>query len=238
MDTKSLHTLEYHKVLNLLAGYTSFSAGEELARKLQPTTDQILAEQWQKETAEALLLLDTHTNITIGGARDVRRPAENSKRGFTLLAEDLLNIRSTLVAARTLKRQLIKVADAFPYLAAIAELVEEVPGLVDAISSTIDERGEVLDSASPKLGRIRAGFARRTRPYPRQAPAPAQLQPKPMAAGTDHHDAKRPLRRARQAPTPKAASRASCTTRAAAAPRCGWSPSPRSSSTTSTAACK
>ena len=156
MDTKSLHTLEYHKVLNILAGYTSFSAGEELARKLQPTTDQILAEQWQTETAEALLLLDTHTNITIGGARDVRRPADNSLRGFTLPAEDLLDIRSTLVASRTLKRQLLKVEDEFPYLAAIAELVEEVPGLVDAISSTIDERGEVLDSASSKLAKIRA----------------------------------------------------------------------------------
>ncbi|MCA9899839.1 MAG: hypothetical protein KC433_16730, partial [Anaerolineales bacterium] len=156
MDTKSLHTLEYHKVRNILAGYTSFSAGEELACKLQPTTDQILAEQWQKETAEALLLLDTHTNITIGGARDVRRPAENSKRGFTLPAEDLLDIRSTLTASRTLKRQLLKVADEFPYLAAIAELVEEVPGLVDAIGSTIDERGEVLDSASSKLAKIRA----------------------------------------------------------------------------------
>ncbi|MFZ1399043.1 MAG: Smr/MutS family protein [Candidatus Promineifilaceae bacterium] len=156
MDTKSLHTLEYHKVRNILAGYTSFSGGEELARKLQPTTDQILAEQWQKETAEALLLLDTHTNITIGGARDVRRPADNSKRGFTLPAEDLLDIRSTLAASRTLKRQLLKVAEEFPYLAAIAELVEEVPGLVDAISSTIDERGEVLDSASSKLAKIRA----------------------------------------------------------------------------------
>jgi DNA mismatch repair protein MutS2 len=156
MDTKSLHTLEYHKVLNILAGYTSFSAGEELARKLQPTTDQILAEQWQTETAESLLLLDTHTNITIGGARDVRRSADNSKRGFTLPAEDLLDIRSTLVASRTLKRQLIKVAEEFPYLAAIAELIEECPGLVDSISSTIDERGEVLDSASAKLGKIRS----------------------------------------------------------------------------------
>ncbi|WP_420641818.1 endonuclease MutS2 [Candidatus Leptofilum sp.] len=156
MDTKSLHTLEYHKVLNILAGYTSFSAGEELARKLQPTTDQILAEQWQQETAEALLLLDTHTNITIGGARDVRRPAENSTRGFTLPAEDLLDIRSTLIAARTLKRQLLKVEDEFSTLAVIAELVEEAPGLVDAISSTIDEKGEVLDSASSKLGKIRS----------------------------------------------------------------------------------
>ncbi len=156
MDTKSLHTLEYHKVLNILASYTSFSAGEELARKLQPTTDQILAEQWQTETAEALLLLDNHTNITIGGARDVRRAADNATRGFTLPAEDLLGIRGTLIAARTLKRQLIKVAEEFPYLAAIAELVEEVPGLVDSISSTIDERGEVLDSASSKLAKIRS----------------------------------------------------------------------------------
>ncbi len=156
MDTKSLHTLEYQKVLNILAGYTSFSAGEELAQKLQPTTDQILAEQWQTETAEALLLLDTHTNITIGGARDVRRQADNATRGFTIPAEDLLDIRSTLIAARTLQRQLIKVADEFPYLAAIAELIEECPGLVDAISSTIDERGEVLDSASSKLAKIRS----------------------------------------------------------------------------------
>jgi DNA mismatch repair protein MutS2 len=156
MDTKSLRTLEYHKVLDILASYTSFSAGEALARKLQPTTDPFLAEQWQRETAESLLLQDTHPNITIGGARDVRRAADNAQHGFTLPAETLLDIRSTLAAARTLKRKLIKVADEFPTLAAIAELVEECPGLVDSISSTIDERGDVLDSASSKLAKIRS----------------------------------------------------------------------------------
>jgi DNA mismatch repair protein MutS2 len=34
-------------------------------------------------------------------------------------------------------------------------LVEECPGLVSSISSTIDDRGEVLDSASPELAKIR-----------------------------------------------------------------------------------
>jgi DNA mismatch repair protein MutS2 len=155
MDTKSLHTLEYHKVLNLLAGYTSFSAGEELARKLQPTTDQILAEQWQKETAEALLLLDTHTNITIGGARDVRRAADNALRGFTLPAEDFMAIQATIVAARNLRRQLLRLEERVPHLAAIAMLIEECRGLVSAITSTIDERGDVLDSASPRLAKLR-----------------------------------------------------------------------------------
>ncbi|HFE67133.1 MAG TPA: endonuclease MutS2 [Chloroflexi bacterium] len=156
MDGKSLHTLEFDKILNILAGYASFSAGEELARSLQPTTDPWEAEQWQTETAEARLLLDTHTSVTIGGTKDVRPACDNADRGFTLPAEDLLDIRSTIIAARNLKRVLLKAADEFPRLAAIAELIEECPGLVTAVSQTIDDRGEVLDSASPKLAKIRS----------------------------------------------------------------------------------
>ncbi|KAA3663687.1 MAG: endonuclease MutS2, partial [Chloroflexi bacterium] len=155
MDNKSLHTLEYNKVLKILAGYTSFSAGTDLAFNLHPTTDQIEAEMWQTETREAMLLLDTHTNITIGGSRDVRRAVDNAERGFTLPADDLLEVRDTIVAARNLKRQLIKAQDDFPHLAATAELIEECRGLVSSISQTIDERGEVLDSASTKLAKLR-----------------------------------------------------------------------------------
>lgn len=156
MDTKSLHTLEYDKILHILAGYTSFSAGQELALALHPTTDLREAEQWQEETSEARLLLDTHTSVTIGGARDVRRVVDNAERGFTLPAEALLDIRNTIVAARNLHRILVKKEEEFPRLAAIALLIEECPGIVTAVNNTIDERGEVLDSASPKLAKIRS----------------------------------------------------------------------------------
>ncbi len=155
MDEKSLLTLEFDKVRQRVAAYTSFSAGEELALSLVPTTDRQQAERWQQETAEAIDLLDTHSGVTIGGARDVRRPADNATRGFTLQAEDLLNIRNTIVAARNLKRILIKAEDDYPNLAAIAYLIEDCPGLVSAISGTFDDRGEVADSASSKLARIR-----------------------------------------------------------------------------------
>ncbi|MCP4361804.1 MAG: endonuclease MutS2 [Chloroflexi bacterium] len=155
MDKKSLHTLEFDKVLDILAGYTSFSAGEELARQLHPTTDQMEAEQWQTETSEAILLLDTRSGVTIGGTRDVRRACDNAQRGFTLPAEELMDIRNTLVASRTLGRIILKSADEFPRLADIVELIEECPGIVSAVGRTIDDRGEVLDSASPKLAKIR-----------------------------------------------------------------------------------
>lgn len=155
MDPKSFRTLEFDKVRAILTEYTSFSAGEELARKLTPTDDRREAEQWQAETAEAIELLETRSNVTIGGARDVRGAANNAQRGFTLPAEDLLDVRNTIIAARNLRRRLLKAADDFPRLADIADLIEECHGLVSAISSTLDDRGEVLDSASTRLAKIR-----------------------------------------------------------------------------------
>jgi DNA mismatch repair protein MutS2 len=155
MDEKSLRTLEFHKVKEILARYTSFSAGEELALKLAPTNDLDEARRWQAETREASELFETHTNITIGGARDVRQAAANAERGFILRAEDFQAIQGTIVAARDLRRHLIKLEDEAPHLADIAGLIEECPGIVSAINRTIDERGEVLDSASPKLAKIR-----------------------------------------------------------------------------------
>ncbi len=155
MDTKSLRTLEFHKVRSILAGYTSFSAGEALALALVPTTDYLEASQWQTETAEARLLLDTHTSVTIGGARDVREAVDNAEHGFTLQPQTLLSIRATIAAGRNLRRALLKTEEQFPRLAEIAELIEECPGLVTAISQTLDDNGDVLDSASTTLANIR-----------------------------------------------------------------------------------
>lgn len=155
MDAKSRRTLEYNKVLNLLANYTSFSAGRDLALHLEPTRDEDEAHRWQQETEEASILLDKRSDIRIGGARDVRRTAENAHRGFILPPEDLLEVRSTISAARDLRRKLVKLEDEYPRLAFIGELIEECPGLVSAIGKALDERGEVLDSASPELSDIR-----------------------------------------------------------------------------------
>ncbi len=155
MDKKSQRTLEFDKICERLAQFTSFSAGEELARKITPSSNLEEVLHWQIETQEARDLFDSNANVTIGGARDVRRLAANAERGFLLQAEDLLNVRSTILAARELRRKLLRVKESTPLLAEIAQLIEECPGLVSAIGNTFDERGVVLDSASPKLGNIR-----------------------------------------------------------------------------------
>lgn len=155
MDEKTLNILEFDKIRQKLAEHTSFQGGTTLALNLRPTTDRLDAQRWQEETSEAVHLLDSDVRVTIGGTRDVRRAADNSLRGFTLPADDFLDIRSSLVAARTLKRQLLKLEERYKRLADIAYLIEECPGLVSAIGRTLDDRGEVLDSASPQLASVR-----------------------------------------------------------------------------------
>jgi len=155
LDHKSLLILEFDKIRDLVAGYTSFSAGRDLALAMWPTVEMAQAREWQAETREAVSLFQSDSGVTIGGARDVRRAADNAMRGFILPAEDFMAIQATIVAGRNLRRQLLRLEERVPHLAAIGVLIEECRGIVSAITSTLDERGEVLDSASPRLAKVR-----------------------------------------------------------------------------------
>jgi DNA mismatch repair protein MutS2 len=155
MDSKSILTLELPKILERLSKYTAFSAGTALALALKPTADFEEARGRQQETSEARKLLSLKTDVTIGGAHDVRALAHTASRGGVLQPVEMMDVKSTLIAGRTLHRILTRLANQFPRLAKIASGIEEAPGLVEAISRTLDERGEVLDSASEQLALIR-----------------------------------------------------------------------------------
>lgn len=156
MDAKSLSMLEFPKVLERLAGYADFPVSAELARGLRPTADLQEALARQAVTSEARRLLSVKSEVGIAGARDVRPLAERAERSGVLLPTELLEIKSTLIAARELFRTLENKQAEYPHLAVIAQPLAPPPGLIEAISRTVSERGEVLDSASPKLASLRA----------------------------------------------------------------------------------
>ena len=155
MDAKTLHTLEYSKVLERLAGYCAFAASTEKAHKLQPTTNIDEARRRLDETSEAVHMLVTRPDLTIGGARDVRQAVDLAAHGGVLAPTDLLDIKSTLIAARTLVRTFERLGEQYPTLYEIASQIPTSLGLVDGITRAISERAEVLDSASETLAAIR-----------------------------------------------------------------------------------
>ena len=154
MDSKTLNVLEYPKILERLAGYCDFSASISLARSLEPTDSFDLAKARLAETAEARKILAVN-DIGVGAARDIRPAADLAARNGVLDPQQLLDIKATLISCREIKKSFDRKTDEFPRLAKLAEALPESHGIVDAITRILSDRGEVLDSASVKLGALR-----------------------------------------------------------------------------------
>ncbi len=152
----AITTLEFDAVREQLARHASFSAGRELALELRPTPLLEEARRRQTATAEALKLPGLRPGLHLGGVHDVRPLAERARVGGVLGPEELLDVASTVRGARACRRGLGPLRDETPTLLELADIyLGDHPGLVEDIRDAIGEGGEVLDSASPALGRIR-----------------------------------------------------------------------------------
>jgi DNA mismatch repair protein MutS2 len=157
ISAQTLDTLEFPKILQRLARHCAFSASRELVLALLPSTDAYAIRRNLQLTSEARRLLDERPDTSIGGARDIRGPVGLARRGGVLDAATLLEIAGTLRSGRRLRALLLKLdAETMPLLHELAEDLPNLPAVEDTIAATIGEDGMVLDSASPKLARLRA----------------------------------------------------------------------------------
>lgn len=148
-------TLEFPKILTRLAKYTDFSAGAELAVALTPAPDYREAQERLMLTAEARALFMARPDFALGGISDIRPWVEQARHDVIIMPRDMLQVRDTLQGAEQVHRVLTRLEAQFPHLADIAWRITPQPQLVTAISRVLDDRGEVRDTASPELARIR-----------------------------------------------------------------------------------
>jgi DNA mismatch repair protein MutS2 len=156
MNPRTLRVLEYDKILARIAEFCAFSGGEELALALLPSDDLLTVQEWLAQTSEAYKLLDQKTDIGFGGVHDVRPLLDRAERRAMLMAQDLLDIRNTLLRSRTLHNTLTRLETSFPRLAEIAANIEPCSHVIAEIGRCINERGEVVDGASETLSRLRS----------------------------------------------------------------------------------
>ncbi len=158
ISEKTIATLELHKILQDVSTFTTFGAGEESAIELYPSTELEEVQLWQRETAEAVALLEERSNITLRGARDVRDPVVRALRGVIVEPSTLLDIRYTLRRGSTLKRTLGRMKATFPLLSDLANEIEDCIELQNSIEKTVDDNAEIKDTASARLAIIRRGL--------------------------------------------------------------------------------
>ena len=135
--------------------FADFSASAELARHLKPTADLELAQTRQAETREARYILSVDVDVSFLNAQDIRPQVGMARRDGVLEPTELLAVKNTLIVSRTVRRVLEDMAEETPHLSGHADGLPVGLGLVDLISKTVSDRGEVLDSASEKLAAVR-----------------------------------------------------------------------------------
>jgi DNA mismatch repair protein MutS2 len=152
-DAGTLRALEFAAIVGQLAELTAFGPSHELAEGTVPLADAVHVGLLQDQTDEASRLLAEQSQATIGGARDVRQALERARRGGRLAPMDLLEIAETLRATSTFGARLAEWRG--QHLASVRDELDDAPQLRTRIERTVDEAGEILDSASAELASIR-----------------------------------------------------------------------------------
>ena len=155
MNPKSLHTLEYDKIIDRLAALCAFPASRRLALDLQPSSDYPKVLRRQRLTAEGRRALELKPNLSLAPARDVGDLVGQAARGHVLEPPELLDVHATLSLARSIRNALSRLRVHLPLLAEIAEGIEDFGGLEGRIDRTISQHAEVVDGASPVLAQLR-----------------------------------------------------------------------------------
>src|SRR5262249_48997709 len=106
-------------------------------------------------TEESRRLLEVRPNTGVRGARDVRGHVRRAAVGGSLNPSELLDIAGTVAAGRSIRQLLERQELRAPTLARMAPRLPDLAEPQGHIGLAIDDEGQVLDSASERLRRIR-----------------------------------------------------------------------------------
>jgi DNA mismatch repair protein MutS2 len=155
MDAKSLEILEFPRVREILAGFTSFSAAKELALSLTPVTDTWLVTLYLNQAKEAREFLNNEPGFAAADIKDIRDQVRMAAKGKVLDPDVLVTVQRALAGARTVRGGMSRYATVFPLLWDMAQKIVPLPEIEADIARCINLNGEILDTASEKLSGIK-----------------------------------------------------------------------------------
>lgn len=156
---KSLRTLEYFTVLELLAAQTVSAHGRELALALHPMTDREDAAISLRQTTDAKNMMVRNGSPTLGGIRDITAALRRCEVGGTLNMRELLEVASLLQASRLMQAYFAEQEEKTT-LTPIYHRLSGNRSLEESITTSILSEEEMADGASAELTSIRREMRR------------------------------------------------------------------------------
>ena len=157
MNQKVYHTLEYYKILDMLAGYASCEETRKRALALTPITDAAEIEHLQQTTSDALSRLYKGSGISFAGIHNVNASLKRLDIGGSLNTTELLHICSLLEVAKRAKAydRSDRADDKTDSLSPLFSQIEPLSPLLEEIKRCVIGEDEIADDASPALFKIR-----------------------------------------------------------------------------------
>jgi len=154
MDERSATLLEFPAVRARLAAATSFPPSRRLAEALEPSNDPVVVARSLDETDQARALVQDRPGVGIGAAHDIGPAVERAARAGRLDPTQFLEIAATLDATARLGTLLAD--ERRPLLRDLGRELHALPAVRSTLARSFDPVGELLDTASPRLGGLRA----------------------------------------------------------------------------------
>ena len=165
IQREALELLEWGRLGEHVASFASTTAGRQRCRDLPLGPNREASQELLAQTTE-LLALDgiTEGGLSFQGVADLSRILQLCAKGGVAGADDLLDVATTLAAARRLRRQ-IDDPELRPITSSLVEAVRTLPELEQRLRFCIEDGGRVADRASPPLAQLRRqiGAARQER---------------------------------------------------------------------------
>ena len=155
MDEKSCQLLEYPRVLEIIASYTSFSRSCELVLALKPSSDIGEVKNSLSRSLEARKFLESEPSFSLEGIKDVASLVKAAERGKVLEPLLLLDIAQVINSCSHLQTVFNGREKGLPLIVGIVDKMEDLKPLEKEIVSKISLAGEILSSASPRLLQVR-----------------------------------------------------------------------------------
>ncbi len=156
IQTETLNLLEWSRLCEHVATFAATKLGAIATRNLTIPSHRDASEALLTQTAEVdHLESQLTTSLTFDGVRDISKPLKRAAIGGVLAGQELLDIATTLLGMRNLRRLIDSHEDVLPTLAGIVAELRTYPELEQRIHHCIDDHGKVTDRASEKLGGIR-----------------------------------------------------------------------------------
>ena len=154
VDERGLEVLDFQRIRERYAGQTHAPRSYAAALECEPATDFALVRRLTGETTE-MRALAQDAGFSMQRIDDVDEAVSTAARGVPLPARELRAIGDALGSAAAAVKAIREADTDVPLLRARCAPFRALPLIVNRITDAIDERGNVLDRASPALGRIR-----------------------------------------------------------------------------------